>query len=450
MVCKRFYYNLIVRIILMAVSCFLLFLAIFYFPNISVIIILSALFIFLAGNLVHYLNTINRKLENFFIAHLSGEVTTSFTRTSQKDEFSGLYSYFTQINERLEKARLDNEIRNNYFKTLVDHAAVGLISFSPDGEVEFFNDAAKKIFGVFIVRNLSKLDRFKEGLSDHLLNLETNQTELVPIIINGELIQLATKKVQFKTGDKLLNLVSLQNIKPELEQKEVESWQRLIRVLTHEIMNSITPITSLVGTLLNIYRDRESGKIISPESVTQHAVDKTVKGLELVAGRGSGLVEFMQNYREVTRLPKPQFQTLNVKDILQKIALLYEEQANENNIRLLVDCHPSLFLQGDDNLLEQVLINLVKNAIEAFDDTPDPMIKMSGQSMQDRIIIEVEDNGKGIPPGVLEDIFVPFFTTKVSGSGIGLSLSRQIIRQHGGSLDVQSIPGQKTVFTIKI
>jgi nitrogen fixation/metabolism regulation signal transduction histidine kinase len=450
MVCRRFYYNLIVRVILIGIVSLVLGLTVFLYPNVSVIIILTSGFIALLYNLVHYLNTINRKLENFFVAHLSGEVTTTFTKTLKKDEFGSLYDYFEQINERLEKARLDNEIRNNYFKTLVDHAAVGLISFTPDGEVEFFNDAAKRIFGVYVVRHLNKLDQFKEGLGDHLLHLESSQTELVPIIINGELIQLATKKVHFKTGDKLLHLVSLQNIKPELEQKEVESWQRLIRVLTHEIMNSITPITSLVGTLLSMFRDKGTGRIVGPEELTKQSIEKTVKGLDLVAGRGSGLVEFVQNYREVTRLPKPQFQVLNVKDLLQKIKLLYEDDVADKNIRLIVDCHPSLFLQADGHLLEQVLINLVKNAIEAFDETPDPVIKLTGQSIQDSILIEVEDNGKGIPPGVLEDIFVPFFTTKETGSGIGLSLSRQIIRQHGGSLDAQSFPGEKTVFSIKI
>jgi len=272
---------------------------------------------------------------------------------------------------------------------------------------------------------------------------------LIPIIINGEVIQLAIKKVQFKTGEKLLNLVSLQNIKPELEQKEIESWQRLIRVLTHEICNSITPITSLVSSLIKRFRNKETGRVKRPEDLTIQSVEKTVRGLEMVEGRSFGLIQFVENYREVARLPKPQFQLLNVRNLLKKIHLLYEGDLSERKIILKIECHQSIFVQADINLLEQVMINLVKNAIEALEGIPEPSIRLSGRSVQDRILIEVEDNGKGIPSVVLEDVFVPFFTTKERGSGIGLSLSRQIIRLHGGSLDVQSEPG-KTVFSIKL
>ena len=449
MVCRRFYFQLILRISLIGLSWLFFFLSIFYLPNPSIVIILVLLILYQVFLLIRYLNQINHKLENFFIAHLGGDVTTSFTREKKSSEFNRLYDYFEEINQKLEKARVENEIRNNYFKTLVDHAAVGLISFTPHGEVEFFNDAARKIFGVYVVKNLDRLNRFKEGFSEHLLTLEPNQQDLIPIIINGELIQLAIKKVQFKTGEKLLNLVSLQNIKPELEQKEVESWQRLIRVLTHEIFNSITPITSLVSSMTKMFRSKDNGQVKRPEDLTIQSVEKVVRGLEMVEGRGNGLIQFVQNYREVTRLPKPQFQLLNVKNLLQKIHLLYEEQLTEMKIDLSVDCHQSLFVQADIHLVEQVLINLVKNAIEAIEKIPEPVIRLSGQSIQDRILIEVEDNGNGIPAGVLEDIFVPFFTTKAKGSGIGLSLSRQIIRLHGGSLDVQSEPG-KTVFRIKL
>jgi len=450
MVSKLFYYILVARICLISFTSLLLFLIIYYFPNTSMIIILAMVFFIQIASLIHFLNKVNRKLEDFFIAHLSGEVTISFSRSKRKEVFAGLYDYFEKLNQNLESARIKLEIQNNYFKTLVDHAAVGLISFTSDGKVEFFNDAAKKIFGVHVVRDLNRLDRIKEGLSDYLLEQPSNQTELIPVIIKGELIQLAMRKVLFTTGDKTIHLVSLQNIKPELEQKEVESWQRLIRILNHEIMNSITPITSLVSSLTRIFRDKETGIIKRPEEITEKNIVKTLKGLDIVEGRGNGLVQFVENYREVTRLPKPIFEVINVKELLQKIVFLFENQIAETNIQLIIECHPSVFIQADGKLLEQVLINLVKNAFEAFSGIPSPCIKLCGQTLHDRVIIEVEDNGIGIPPGVLDDVFVPFFTTKEKGSGIGLSLSRQIIRLHGGSLDVQSTIEGKTVFAIKI
>ncbi len=450
MVSKRYYYVVILRILLIVITLGCFFFASFYYRNISILAIFALLSIVEVAGLVDYLNRINEKLENFFIAHLSGEMTTSFSKSGRNDEFEGLYSYFIRINTKLEKARVENEVRNNYFKTLVDHAAVGLISFTEDGNVGFFNDAAKKIFRVQIVRNLEKLNQFREGMSHFLVQLEPHNMELMNIIINGELIQLATRKVTFTAEGNTVHLVSLQNIKSELEQKEVESWQKLIRVLTHEIMNSITPITSLASSLTRLFQNKDSKEVKKIEEVTSQTLEKTVKGLNIIAGRGEGLVQFVQNYRDVTRLPKPQFHGVSVKDLLLVVQGLFEEQLATSNIRMEVVCHPSLFIQADGMLLQQVLINLVKNAIEAFGEKPDPLIRLSAQTLADHTVIEIMDNGNGIPLVAMENIFVPFFTTKEKGSGIGLSLSRQIIRMHGGSLDVQSIPGSHTIFTIKI
>ncbi|MEI6457178.1 MAG: PAS domain-containing protein, partial [bacterium] len=381
MVSRRFYLNLILRVCSIALSCLLLILSIFYFPNYSLIIILSGLFIYLVVELIRYNNKINRKLEDFFIAHLSGEVTSSFIRSGREEEFKKLYHYFDELNIKLEKSRVENEISNTYFKTLVDHAAVGLIAFSDEGRIEFINDAARKIFGIHVLKTLARLDQYKEGLSEHLMILTSHHTELVTVIINGELIQLATRKVQFLTGEKNIHLVSLQNIKPELEQKEIESWQRLIRVLTHEIMNSITPITSLVDSLTRIFREKESGYIRRPEEISSNSIEKTLKGLDLVLGRGSRLIQFVENYREVTKLPKPNFAMLNLRDLLLQVAALEENTESQHTVPIIVDCDPDLILQADSGLMEQVLINLVKNAIEVLSALENPRIIITGKSL---------------------------------------------------------------------
>ncbi|MFH0760207.1 MAG: ATP-binding protein [Bacteroidota bacterium] len=449
MVSRRFFINLVFRIGLISLTCFLLCLSFVVYPNYSVIIVFSALFLYQIFLLVRYLNNINKKLENFFLFYLSGEVVSSNVSRSRDDEFTPLYKYFELINDKLEQARLKNEVQNNYFKTIVDETAVGLISFKSDGSVELFNEAAKKIFGIQVLRNLKKLDNIKEGFSEMLINLESNDRKLISFILHGELIQLATKKVKFRTIHEELHLVSFQNIKPELEEKEIESWQRLIRVLTHEIMNSMTPIVTLVGTIIKKLRRKDKIDLIEPKEVTSDIVEKTVRGLDLIDSRGKGLIHFVQNYRSITKLPKPEFQIVNVKTLLQKSILLFESQVAGTRIELKITCHPSLFMNADGNLIEQVLINLVKNALEALDGVEKPVIELLASSVQDQVIIQVSDNGKGIPPELMEDVFVPFFTTKQTGSGIGLSLSRQIVRLHGGSMTVQSVPGN-TVFTIKI
>ncbi|MBE0646255.1 MAG: GHKL domain-containing protein [Bacteroidales bacterium] len=449
MVSKRYFYNLIIRLTLISISCFLLCLSFFLYPNYSVIIVLGGLFVYQAIALARYLNTINKKLENFFLFYLSGEVTSTNVKRAQNDEFSSLYNYFELINDKLEQARLKNELQNNYFKTIVDETAVGLISFKTDGSVELFNEAAKKIFGIQVLRNLRKLNNIREGFSEMLIDMASNDRKLISIIQEGELIQLATKKVKFKAMSEELHLVSFQNIKPELEEREIESWQRLIRVLTHEIMNSMTPIVTLVGTIGKKLRHKDPPELIEPQDITTEILQKTVKGLDLIDSRGKGLITFVQNYRSITRLPKPDFRIVNIKDLFQRVTLLFESQVEVAGIVLNVNCHPSLFINADGALLEQVLINLVKNASEALDEIESPFIELSAHSVQDQMVMQVADNGRGVPPELMDDIFVPFFTTKQSGSGIGLSLSRQIIRLHGGSMTVQSSPGN-TVFTIRI
>jgi len=449
MVSKRYFYNLIIRLALISLTCFLLCLSFFIYPNYSVIIILGILFIYQVVVLARYLNAINNKLENFFLFYLSGEVTSTNIRRTKKDEFSSLYMYFDLINDKLEQARLKNEIQNNYFKTIVDETAVGLISFKTDGSVELFNEAAKKIFGIQVLRNLRKLNNVKDGFSEMLIEMESNDRKLISLIQDGELIQLATKKVKFKAMNEELHLVSFQNIKPELEEREIESWQRLIRVLTHEIMNSMTPIVTLVGTIVKKLRRKDKPELIDPQEVTSEIMQKTVKGLDLIDSRGKGLISFVQNYRSITRLPKPDFKIVNIKDLFQRVTSLFESQFEVTGIDLRINCHPSLFMNADGALLEQVIINLVKNSSEALDDIESPFVELTAHSVQDQMVMQVSDNGRGIPSELIDDIFVPFFTTKQSGSGIGLSLSRQIIRLHGGSMTVQSSPGN-TVFTIRI
>ena len=449
MVSRRFFINLVIRVGLLSLTCFCLCLSLVIYPNYSVIIVFGTLFLAQAFFLVRYLNQVNKKLENFFLFYLSGEVVSSNISRSGNDEFTPLYKYFELINDRLEQARLRNEIQNNYFKTIVDETAVGLISFKTDGSVELFNEAAKKIFGIQVLRNLRKLNNMKDGFSEQLIAIESNDRKLISFILNGELIQLATKKVKFRTAQEELHLVSFQNIKPELEEKEIESWQRLIRVITHEIMNTMTPITTLVGTIMKKLWRKDTNTTIEPKEVTPEIMQRTVKGLDLIDSRGKGLIHFVQNYRSITKLPKPEFQIVNVKNLLQKSVQLFEHQVSETNVELRVICHPSLFINADGSLLEQVLINLTKNAIESLDGVEHPIVTLEASSSNDQVLIQVFDNGQGIPPDMIDDIFVPFFTTKQKGSGIGLSLSRQIVHLHGGSLTVQSVPGN-TVFTIRI
>jgi len=437
------------RIILLTLTCLLLALALFRLPNPSILALLGLLVPLQSLLLIRYINAVNKKLEQFFIMHLSGDVTTSFTASGKKDDFEGLYEYFRRVNDKLESSRVESEIRNNYFKTIVDHTSTGLISFNPEGKVELFNDAAKKMFRINVLRTIEKLDRFKDGFSETLHALKPGESQLINLIIDDELVQLSTRKAIFRTGNVDLHLVSFQNIKSELEQQEIESWQKLIRVLTHEIMNSITPIITLVATITKLFRHKDTGQLKAAHELTDQNLEKTIRGMDIIENRGKGLVHFVRNYRSVTVLPKPEFQILNLSDMFARVKDLHEEILAEKRVKVTVECPQLLHIQADGKLIEQVLINLFKNAIEATNGMPSPQIRMTAQNTDNQVVIEVEDNGAGITEYAMQHMFVPFFTTKEGGSGIGLSLSKQIIRMHGGSIGVQSSPG-KTVFTIKL
>jgi signal transduction histidine kinase len=243
-------------------------------------------------------------------------------------------------------------------------------------------------------------------------------------------------------------LVSLQNIKSELEEKEMEAWQTLIRILTHEIMNSITPISSLASTTNSILSEElDDGAF----TLTKEARDDVISAVRTIEKRSHGLMNFVENYRKLTRIPKPDLKVIPVADLFERIASLMKDQIEQSSI----DCRisivpPALKLKADPVLIEQVLINLCKNAVEAVSERSDAVIEMAARSdNHGKTVIQIADNGQGIEAEVLDKIFIPFFTTKPEGSGIGLSLSKQIMRLHGGTLKASSESGVRTQFTLR-
>jgi signal transduction histidine kinase len=263
------------------------------------------------------------------------------------------------------------------------------------------------------------------------------------INISGSIIQLSVKASEFKILDSWVKLVSFQDIKGELDQKELESWQKLIRVLAHEIMNSITPINTLSETMLK--QNRQHEELVRQWQGGSEYFDNMMDGLQLIRERGSGLIDFVQKYRDLSKLPTPNLTEINVSALLGGIKRLFEKDIEEKGISFSTNVSPdNLILNADRKLIEHVLINLVKNAIEALREKEDGQIKMIALKHKDAVRISVVDNGPGIPDSIIDQVFIPFYTTKEEGSGIGLSLSRQIMRLHQGTIDIQSKPSKET------
>ncbi len=235
----------------------------------------------------------------------------------------------------------------------------------------------------------------------------------------------------------------------ELHRKEYESWDRLMRVLTHEIMNSIAPIVSLSGTLLSYFRTKESVK--SSEEITDTTIRKTIRGLDTIKSQGESLIHFTESYRQFAHLKKPEPKPFSLTRLLQNLQTLHQPDMQRQQIRFSLDLfQPEITVYADEEQLSQVLINLLKNAMQALEGQEDGHIRIQVKQQKNELEIRVTDNGPGIPSDLQDDIFVPFFTTKATGSGIGLSLSRQIVRMHGGELSVVSQPYAETCFTIAL
>jgi nitrogen fixation/metabolism regulation signal transduction histidine kinase len=331
----------------------------------------------------------------------------------------------------------------------VQNIDVSVIAYSADGNVELINKTAKKLFQLATIKNIKALEPLSTDLVHTLLTIKPGENKLVKVQYDDDFLQLAIYGSTIKIKDKLIYLVTIKDIQNVLEEQETEAWQKLIRVLTHEIMNSITPIASLSSTL-DLMLKGLVGEGADELKIDRETVGEIQEALQTINKRSTGLLHFVNTYRNLTRIPKPDFKLCSVKELFESIEKLMDGEISKCGIRFIVKVDPeSLEFTADDKLIEQVLINLLKNAIHALNGQENGIIQLLGyMNKRGRITLQVIDNGPGILKDVLDKIFIPFFTTKPSGSGIGLSLSKQILRLHNATITAHSEPGVETVFTM--
>lgn len=405
--------------------------------------------IVLAINLVNYLNSTNRKISYFLESVHNEDSTLSFPTNISDQSIREIYQGLNKVNKQIQELKIESRQQEQYFQTLLEHVATGIVTFNPKGFVLHANSAAKKMFGVDVLTHINQLERVNRNLFHAIRSIQPFEQKLVSVITERGTIQLSLKSTSFKVKNNELMLLSVQDIRNELDEKELDSWMKLIRVLMHEIMNSIAPITSLSESLCKFFTI--DGRPALPEELTEATIGTTVRGLNVIKEQGNGLMLFVESYRKLTRLPKPDKIVFKVEDLVTRIKVLYSSLENSEKVKLNISVNPpEMELLADENQISQVLINLAKNALQANEKNPEGKIQISVSYNTDRRPeICVTDNGPGIPDEILEQIFVPFFTTRENGSGIGLSLSRQIMRLHGGSLQVRSVPKKETVFCLR-
>jgi nitrogen fixation/metabolism regulation signal transduction histidine kinase len=322
----------------------------------------------------------------------------------------------------------------------------GILSYDANGTVELMNTNAKRFIGFSNLKNIQELADKNPKLFVALNEVQPGKSSLYK---SGNEFLLTIQATELRVRGNTIKLVTLQNIQTELQKQELEAWQNLTRVLRHEIMNSITPISSLTSTLREIL-DQDLIRKENHYELKDEGAEDLREGLSTIENRSKGLIQFIDAYREYTSLPTPKLKSISLKEMVEKVASLMRPEIKKTNIQLSTICQSDyITVQADEEMIGQVLINLVKNALEAIGQTENGKIEIIGSVVDNVPVIEVIDNGPGIIPEAINRIFVPFFTTKKTGSGIGLALSRQIMQMHNGSLSVQSELGVKTMFTLR-
>jgi two-component system, NtrC family, nitrogen regulation sensor histidine kinase NtrY len=417
-------------------------------PNMLFAAILT--FFIIVGQLVEiyrFVSQTNRKLTRFLESVKYSDFISGFTADNKLGRtFKDLNIAFNEVLEAFRKARSEKEEHWQYLNSVVQQVRTGILSYDTDGEVQLMNTNAKRFMGVTSMKNLKELIQKDPRLYHAINSVEPGKSELYK---SSNELYLTIQATELRIRGVDVKLVTLQNIQPELQKQELEAWQNLTRVLRHEIMNSITPISSLTSTLREIL-DHDMHRKDSYWELKDEGAEDLREGLSTIENRSRGLIKFIDAYREYTSLPKPKMTTVRLKDLIEKVAQLMKNEIKKTRIEFHYEYDSEyLTIQADHEMIEQVLINLLKNAVEALAETENPKLQLIGRYHENAIKIEVIDNGPGIIKEALEHIFVPFYTTKRTGSGIGLSLSRQIMQMHNGSLSVVSEPDVRTVFTLK-
>lgn len=447
MASRNFYFQLIIRVLLITLTAMALAIS---FVN-QWYLAIGILAIILASQtyfLITFINSTNRKIAYFFDAIKNEDFTLRFPEKVSIKSFKELNQSLNRVNGLIQEVHLQLQIREQYYQQILKQANIGIMTFNKKGHILFSNPTLEKLLNYKPLNHIKQLAQVDQSLYEIFAKLEPFDRELVQLTNEREKTHLAVKATSMSLDGQSLLLVTVQDIHKELDEKETDSWIRLIRVLNHEIMNTITPITSISESILKYYQLKDG--LAPSEYITEDLVKNTAKGLRVIQEQGRNLMDFVHSYRSFLSLPPPDKTLVPAQKLLDKVKTLMDQQSQNNAIYLEAKAYPgNLELFIDEKQISQILINLCKNALQSLEDKEKGTIKLlSGTDEIGKKYIEVWDNGPGIPPNIIDEIFVPFFTTKNAGTGIGLSLSKQIMHLHGGNIKVRSVPNRETSFLL--
>ncbi|MFY0627822.1 MAG: GHKL domain-containing protein [Reichenbachiella sp.] len=450
---SNFKYVIVIRVLLIVGTSIIL-VNLFYQDSFTLtkILVLAAL-VYQTYALIKHLDKANKELAGFLESIKYDDFTHTYNTKKTGTSMDKLYEQFNLVIKKFREVRADKEAQYQYLRTIVQHVGIGIVTFDKSGEIQIINATAKSLLGIDVIKNINQLSDISPELVASLMDLKTGGRDLMKIEKEGEDVQLAIYAIELIRQEEEFKLISIQNIKSELEEKEMDAWQNLIRVLTHEIMNSVTPISSLAATVesnLEGVLDED----FNIQNVSKDDLQDFHMAVHTIHRRSEGLIKFVSDFRNLTRIPIPKLDTISVEKLVRPILTLHKLDIETNQVEIKSSIPDYLTIEADQEQIEQVLINLFKNAIQSLEENEElqkqKIIAISaGYDENQKIFIKIKDNGTGIDEEAVKKIFIPFFTTKKSGSGIGLSLSKQIMRKHGGNIIVNTEVNAGTEFTLK-
>ena len=435
---NRFYLSIAVNGILILAFSFLCFYFYYTRQQPTTAIGMAIISFLLAGRLVYFVNRTNRILGNFLMFMQDQDPSLSYSVKFTDRNFRGLNESLGRIINEYKESRIELEVQAQYLGALLGNVSTGIIGFNDAGEITTMNRAAGDLLGAGKLQHIRELDNSFPGMGTRMADMLPHEQGTEKIHSAGGEATLSVHCARMKLKGDLIRIISINDISSQMEEQEIESWKKLIRVINHEIMNSMTPIITLTAAIRK--------KLMKGPGNLEDAVQSAA----LIEERSRGLINFIDRYRKLTGLPPPRKGTIEVAGLLASMEKFFRQEFADRGISFQYPPGCEYILEADREMLEQVLINLISNSIEAVREVEAPVISLDCRRDEDgRVNLLVKDNGKGIPEDKLEKVFIPFFTTREKGSGIGLSLCRQIMRLHNGTIAIDSKPGKGTEVELK-
>ena len=413
-------------------------------------VILGTVIILQMIEMIHFARRSIRELRKFILAIKYGDVSVNFSGDRLGRDFRDLADSFREVVAAFHKVKIEKESQYLLLQAIIDKISFGLIAFNEDDEILLINQSALDHLKIERTKEWNYVKKHHAAFTDQIEDMAENGRKLVELGIGSEIRQLSVYNHSIILMQKYCRVITFYDIQDEIEQKEIEAWYKLIRILTHEIMNSTTPLTSLTDTILMLL-ENQNGIQKKLKDISEENIKDVRSSVTTIKKRTEGILQFVDAYRKLTDIPHPEFEMIGIKELMDSVLSLLEPEFKKRKINSNVAINPhDLQLRCDKMLFEQVLINLLTNSIYALEKEVNPMITINIYEEESKTFLSIEDNGKGIAAEVLKKIFIPFFSTRDGGSGIGLSFSKFVILQHGGRIRAESKIDKGAIFIIEL